>query len=81
MALAHAAQRAEKLRQFSEDWQAAGLPRAPVSWVLSDALPVDYRNRVRCQVGPDGLVRFFNPEKIDACPVLEPSVRVGVDLA
>ena len=81
MALDLAAQRAEKLRRFSEHWRAAGLPHAPVSWVLSDDLPVGYRNRVRCQVGPHGLVRFFNPEKVDSCAVLEPSVRAGVDLA
>jgi len=81
MALGHAAQRAEKLRRFSEHWRAAGLPPVPLAWVLSDDAPVGYRNRVRCQVAPDGLVRFFNPEKIDACPVLEPSVRAGIELA
>ena len=81
MALGHAAQRTEKLQQFSKHWRAAALPNTAFDWVLSDDAPVGYRNRVRCQVGPDGLVRFFNPEKIDACAVLEPSVRAGVDLA
>lgn len=81
MALSHAAQRAHKMQRFSGDWRAAGLPRAALDWVLSDDAPVGYRNRVRCQVGPNGLVRFFNPEKLEACAVLEPSVRMGVDFA
>lgn len=81
MSLDYQAQRAEKSRLFVAHWQAAGLPPAPPSWVLSAQPPLDYRNRVRCQVTPEGRVRFFNPEKLDTCAVLEPSVRDGVDLA
>lgn len=81
MPLHYEAQRVEKLQQFARHWSTAGLPATEIGWVLSDEAPVGYRNRVRCQVTPEGQVRFFNPEKIATCPVLEPSVLAGVDLA
>lgn len=81
MRLGNQAQRTEKSRRFAADWQAAGLPAVPLAWVHCEGGHLGYRNRVRCQVTPDGLVRFFNPEKVDACPVLDPSVRAGVELA
>lgn len=81
MSLDYAAQRAEKARLFAAHWQAAGLPPAPLAWVLSESPPLGYRNRVRCQVTAEGRVRFFNPEKVATCAVLDPSVRAGVDLA
>lgn len=81
MSLDYEAQRREKYLEFAARWRAAGLPPAPIDWVRSQSPLVGYRNRVRCQVTPDGQVRFFNPEKGDACPVLDPSVRAGVELA
>jgi len=81
MALDYGAQRLEKARQFTEYWEAAGLPSAPARWVLGNTAPLRYRNRIRCQVAADGQVRFFNQQKLDRCGVLESSVRAGVDLA
>ena len=81
MPLAYETQRRVKTEEFTTRWRAAGLPPTPLGWLLSEAPPLRYRNRVRCQVTPGGQVRFFNPEKSAACPVLELSVRQAVDLA
>ena len=81
MALDYGAQRAEKARQFAKHWEAAGLPSAPVRWVLGNAAPLRYRNRIRCQVAADGRVHFFNQQKLETCAVLDDSVHAGVDLA
>ena len=81
MALDYGAQRLEKARQFAKHWEAAGLPSARTRWVTDNAGPLGYRNRVRCQVAPDGQVRFFNQQKLESCVVLDDSVRAGVDLA
>lgn len=81
MALDYGAQRLEKAHQFAKHWQALELPKTPTRWVLGDAAPLRYRNRVRCQVAPDGQVRFFNPEKVESCVVLDDSVRAGVVFA
>lgn len=81
MSLGYREQQAEKTDRFAAHWRAAGLPPVRAAWVEAADRHVGYRNRVRCQVTPEGLVRFFNPGKVDGCAVLEPSVRAGVDLA
>lgn len=81
MGKGHATQRLEKAQQFAKHWELAGLPSAPARWGSGNAAPLRYRNRVRCQIAPDGQVRFFNPEKLDSCVVLDDGVRAGVDLA
>ncbi len=40
-----------------------------------------YRNRVRCRVTERGRVEFFNPNKLEECPVLEESVLEGIGVA
>lgn len=82
MALELQAQRQAKLARVGDLWTRHELPPVPVAWeVAPNACTLGYRNRVRCQVTSEGTIRFFNPRKHSACPVLEPSVLQGIAIA